>query len=86
MRKPRLTQTQKFILEVMSKHERGLAQFGAGDRRGTRVKSYGYLDGRPVIVAYGTPEWFLKARGLISSFGNEPFVYQITDAGRAALS
>lgn len=76
----RLTPTQRFILLVAAKHP--IVQFGAGDRKGTRV--VGHTDtGVPVIVAYQTPEYFMLRRKLLMR-ANAPHQYQITDTGRKA--
>ncbi len=79
-----LTETQVIILEAANAPPTGSVQFGAGDRRGTRVIRVDDM-GRPLIVAYSNPEWFLLGRGLLER-ANEPFVFRITDAGRAALA
>jgi len=78
-----LTPTQAIILTVAAKSPTGSVAFGAGDRRGTRVSMVDDM-GRPWITAYATPEFFLEGRGLLSK-GNEPYVYRITDKGRAML-
>lgn len=78
-----LTQTQHFILDEASCSPTGSVVFARGDRKGTRCAGVDNLD-RPIIVAYSNPEYFLLRRGLLQA-GNEPHVYCITDAGRAAL-
>lgn len=80
----RLTKTQKIILSAALSHERGLVRFAPGDRRGTRVVRHPGHD-IPLIIAYATPEYFLKARGLLVPYGNERHVWRITDAGRASI-
>lgn len=79
-----LTPTQVLILTVAARTASGSVGFGAGDRGGSRVARYDDM-GRPWIIAYSTPQYFLKARGLLVQT-NEPHVYRITDAGRAALA
>ena len=79
-----LTSTQEIILRAAAASPSGSVGFGAGDRKGTRVSMIDDFD-RPWITAYATPEWFLLHRGLLAK-SNEPYVYRITDAGRAALS
>lgn len=79
-----LTATQVIILEAAAVNPTQTVMFLQGDRKGTRVA--GYTDmGTPRIVAYGTPQFFLEARGLLAK-ANAPYSYRITDAGRAALS
>src|SRR5258707_571718 len=58
-----LTDTQYIILDAAERSPTGSVVFGAGDRRGTRVARIDDL-GRPMIVAYSSPEYFLIARGL----------------------
>ena len=79
-----LTPTQVLILTAASSCSSGAVGFGAGDRRGSRVARYDDM-GRPWIIAYSTPQYFLKGRGLLVQ-ANEPHVYRITDAGRAMLA
>lgn len=85
MAKSRITTTQRFFLTTAARQERGLIRVGPGDRKGTRIARYDAA-GVPVIIAYQTPEWFLLARKMLTPYGNERGVYQITDAGRAAIS
>ncbi len=80
----RLSPTQSFILRAAAKEADGSFIMGAGDRDGTRVVGRDDF-GRIVIVAYQTPEFFLKGRGLIESYGNGRFTYRITDQGRALV-
>lgn len=80
----RLTKTQSIILRAAAGSSAGAVGFHAGDRKGTRVVRVDDL-GRPWVKAYGNPEWFLKARGLLEQ-SNEHHVYRITAAGRAAVS
>jgi hypothetical protein len=78
-----LTSTQEIILRAAAVSPSGSVGFGAGDRKGTRVAKIDDF-GRPWIIAYSCPEFFLEGRGLLAK-GNEPFVYRITPAGREAL-
>jgi hypothetical protein len=80
----KLTKTQTFILKAAAVSPTGSVGFYAGDRKGTRIARTDDL-GRPWIVAYGSPEWFLCARKLLEK-SNEPHVYALTDAGRAAFA
>lgn len=79
-----LTETQWIILDAAVNSPTGSVLFGAGDRRGTRVAGFDSI-GRPVIVAYASPEYFLYSRGLMEKT-NERFAARITDAGRAKLA
>jgi len=79
-----LTPTQVLILTAAARSSSGAVGFGAGDRRGSRVAKYDDM-GRPWIIAYSTPQYFLKCRGLLVQ-ANEPHVYRITDEGRAMLA
>ncbi len=79
-----LTATQSIILQAAAASPSGAVGFGAGDRRGTRVVKIDDM-GRPWIIAYSSPEFFLAGRGLLAK-SNEPYVYRITDAGRAAIA
>lgn len=80
-----LSPTQKFILHTAADTRDGVVVFGKPDRRGTR-KAGESATGHPIIIAYQTPEFFLKSRGLMELHGNERFTYRITDAGRAAIA
>ena len=85
-RKPlNLTHTQRFILNHAQGQERGLVAFTRGDRLGTRCIGYDAL-GVPLITAYASPEFHLKARGFLKPYGNQPATYQITDAGMDAVA
>ena len=85
MSRQRLTKTQRLILGAAAQHRRGLVKFGPGDRVGTRIARYEGEDKVPVIIAYGYPAWFLKARGLLKPAGNDPNTYQVTDKGQDAV-
>lgn len=73
-----LTPTQRKILWLMNKH--GPARFGRPAKY--RVFRYG-IDGRGLMIgAYASPEYFLKARGIIEACGdNNPGCFQLTDWG-----
>lgn len=77
-----LTATQIIILQHA---KAGPVRFYLGDRLGTRCVGYEDDTGTAKIVAYGTPEHFLKGRGLLRP-RNERFTYDITEAGRAAIA
>lgn len=77
-----LTATQIIILQHA---KAGPVCFFRGDRLGTRCVGYDSDTGTAHIVAYGTPEHFLKVRGLLRP-RNERFTYDITDAGRWAIA
>lgn len=79
----RLTRTQRIILDAAASSPTGSVGFGEGDRRGTRVSGYDDL-GRPWVIAYQSPEYFMVARGLLERT-NERHVYQITEKARAAV-
>jgi hypothetical protein len=76
-----LTATQIIILRNA---KAGPVRFYAGDRLGTRCARYDD-DGVACIVAYSNPEGFLVRRGLLRP-RNERFTYDITDAGREAIT
>jgi hypothetical protein len=57
----RLTPTQKAILQLMREHQ--FALFGTGDRRG--LQHHPIKTGGVWIAGYSSPEYRLKARGLI---------------------
>lgn len=80
-----LTHTQRVILNEAQGHERGLVRMGAGDRKGTRRAGWDSM-GVPIVIAYSEPEFFLKGRGFLRSYGNDRHVYQITDAGLDAMA
>jgi hypothetical protein len=79
-----LTKTQRFILAVALDAQQGVFCMGRADRNGTRLVGK-TKTGTPIIVAYQTPEFFLKSRGLIEQYGNEPYHYRITDVGKKEL-
>lgn len=81
-RAQKLTPTQRIILDAAAEAPNGTIVMAVPDRKGTRV-AYKDSLGRPMIVAYGTPEVFLVTRGFLRR-GNEPFTFQITDEGRKA--
>lgn len=83
-RAPRLTKSQFIVLEAAAKAPSGAIGFAAGDRRGTRVGRVDEL-GRPWIIAYQNPEFFLASKKLLEAT-NERWVYRITDLGREALA
>lgn len=78
------TDTQRFILEAAAISPGGRVAFAAGDRKGTRI-GWRETDGTPWIIAYGTPDYFLKGRGWIEPIPDRPNTYRITDAGRDAI-
>lgn len=84
MKRERITPTQRLILQAAAGNDLGLVIFGGGDRAGTRVSSHDPL-GTPIIRAYGWPEGFLKARGLLAPHGNDRHTFAITAKGLAAL-
>ena len=76
-----LTATQIIILRNA---KAGPVRFYVGDRLGTRRARYDN-DGFACIIAYGNPEGPLVRRGLLRP-RNERFTYDITDAGRQAIT
>jgi hypothetical protein len=79
-----LTPMQRIILDAMA--EKGPAAFNG---KGSRTLGFGLIPaehGGIIVRAYGLPEWFLKARGLIERQDrNVPGIwFRITDKGRAA--
>lgn len=80
-RKPsrQLTPTQRRIVALMHKH--GPTRFSLpGFRR--HFRSFQGCDGFYWIGAYQSPEFFLKARGIIEPCGdNAPGAYQLSDFG-----
>lgn len=84
----KLTRMQRDILSAMKIDGVGLAAF-----TGEKSRRYGFgimaaKHGGIIVRAYGTPEFFLKSRGLIELHErNVPgYWYRLTDAGRNAVS
>jgi hypothetical protein len=78
-----VTPTQRFILATARDSKSGMIQFGAGDRKGTRIVQE-QRDGTPLIYAYGSPEYFMQGRWLDRVEGQN-FRYRINAAGREAI-
>ena len=76
-----LTATQVILLRQALA---GPIKMLAGDRLGTRCVGHEESTGAALMVAYGSPEFFLRHRGLIKP-RNERHLYDITDAGREAI-
>lgn len=84
-RAQKLTPTQRIILEAAAKATDGVIVMGYPDRKGTRVARQDAM-GHPIIIAYGSPEMFLKSRGFLEPSPARPHAYRITDLGRKALT
>jgi hypothetical protein len=77
-----LTATQIIILQHAIA---GPVLMMRGDRLGTRCVGYEEETGAAKIIAYSRPEFFLTARGFLRP-RNSPHYYDLTDAGREAIS
>lgn len=78
MKSRSLTPTQRKIIGLMREH--GPARFG----RPAKYRVFRWaVDGRGLMCGgYGSPEWFLKSRGIIEACGdNNPGCFQLTDWG-----
>jgi hypothetical protein len=84
------TDTQRTILLAMSAHETGLAIFtGSGSRRlGFGIREH--ANGGIIFRVYGSPEFFLRSRGLIKQRSRiktpDRYWYTLTERGRDAAA